>query len=37
LLFLSLPEIEKLINDNTIKDSKSIAAIHLYKSKILKG
>ena len=36
LLFLSLSEIEQLINENIIKDSKSIAAVHLYKSKILK-
>ena len=36
LLYLSLAEIEKLIADNTIKDSKTVAAIHLYRSKILK-
>ena len=35
LLFLSLEEIEEMINNNTIKDSKTIAAVHLYKSKIL--
>lgn len=32
LLFLSLEEIEEMINNNTIKDSKTIAAIYLYKS-----
>lgn len=37
LLFLSLEEIEEMINNNTIKDSKTIAAFHLYKSKILKS
>ena len=37
LIYLSLEEIEKMIADNTIKDSKSVAAIYLYKSKILKA
>ena len=36
LIYLSLEEIEKMIAENTIKDSKSVAAIYLYKSKILK-
>ena len=36
LFLLSLEEIEKLISENAIKDSKTIAAIHLYKTKILK-
>ena len=36
LLYLSKEEIERLIEDNTIKDSKSIAAFYLYKSKLLK-
>ena len=36
LLYLSLEEIEKMIIDNMIKDSKSVAAIYLYKTKILK-
>ena len=36
LVYLSLEEIEKLISDNIIKDSKSVAIISLYKSKILK-
>ena len=36
LIYLSLEEVEKLIKDNTIKDSKSIVAISLYKSLILK-
>ena len=34
LLYLTLDEIEKLIADNTIKDSKTVAAIYLYKAKI---
>ena len=34
LLYLSLDEIEKMIQDNTIKDSKTVAAIYLYKMKI---
>ena len=37
LIYLSLEEIDKMIADNTIKDSKSVAAIYLYKSKILKA
>ena len=36
IIYLSLEEVEKLIKDNTIKDSKSIVAISLYKSLILK-
>ena len=36
LIYLSLEEVEKLIQENKIKDSKSIAAIYLYKTKILK-
>ena len=36
LFTLPLEEIEKLINENKIKDSKTIAAFYLYKSKILK-
>ena len=36
LVYLSDEEVEKLIVDNVIKDAKSIAAIHLYKSKFLK-
>ena len=36
LFTLSLEEIEKLISENKIKDSKTIAAFYLYKSKILK-
>ena len=35
LIYLTLEEIEKMIADNTIKDSKTVAAIYLYKSKIL--
>ena len=35
LIYLSLEEIEKMIADNTIKDSKSVAAIFLYKQKVL--
>ena len=37
LTLLSLEEIEQLIKDNIIKDSKTIAAIYLYKNKILKA
>ena len=36
LFLLSMEEIEKMIASNMIKDSKTIAAIYLYKSKILK-
>ena len=36
LFLLSLEEIEQLINENKIKDSKTIAAFYLYKNKILK-
>ena len=36
LFLLSLEEIEQLIAENKIKDSKTIAAFYLYKSKILK-
>lgn len=32
LIYLSLDEIEKMMKDNIIKDSKSVAAIYLYKS-----
>ena len=35
LIYLSLEEIEKMIAENTIKDSKTVSAIYLYKSKIL--
>ena len=35
LMLLSLEEIEKLINENKIKDAKSISALYLYKNKIL--
>ena len=35
LFTLSLEEIEKLIADNVIRDSKTIAAVYLYKTKIL--
>ena len=35
LIYLTLPEIEKMISDNTIKDSKTIAAIYLFKNKVL--
>ena len=35
LIYLSLEEIEKMIADNTIKDSKTVAAIFLYKQKVL--
>ena len=37
LIYLSLEEIEELIANNRIKDSKSVAAIYLYKLKILKA
>ena len=37
LFLLSLEEIDELINENKIKDSKSIAAVYLYKTKILKA
>ena len=36
LFTLSLEEIEQLISENKIKDSKTIAAFYLYKNKILK-
>ena len=36
LFTLSLEEVEELINENKIKDSKTIAAFYLYKNKILK-
>ena len=36
LFLLSLEEIDQLIQENKIKDSKSIAAVYLYKTKILK-
>ena len=36
LIYLNLEEIDKLISENKIKDSKSITAIYLYKNKILK-
>ena len=35
LIYLTLEEIEKMIADNTIKDSKTVAAIHLYKAKAI--
>lgn len=35
LIYLSLKEIEKMVADNTIKDSKTVSAIYLYKTKIL--
>ena len=35
LIYLTLEEIEKLIADSTIKDSKTVAAIFLYKQKLL--
>ena len=35
LIYLSLEEIEKLIADNIIKDSKTVAAISLYKLKMI--
>ena len=33
LIYLTLDEIEQMIADNTIKDSKTVAAIYLYKEK----
>lgn len=36
LFTLSLDEIDQLIIENKIKDSKTLAALYLYKSKILK-
>ena len=36
IIYLSLEEVEKLIRDNIIKDAKSVVAISLYKSLILK-
>lgn len=36
LIYLTLEEIEELIVSGAIKDSKTVAAIHLYRSKILK-
>ena len=36
IIYLSLEEVEKLIKDNIIKDAKSVVAISLYKSLILK-
>ena len=36
LFLLSLEEIDQLIIENKIKDSKTLAALYLYKSKILK-
>lgn len=36
LFLLSFEEIEELISKNEIRDSKTIAAIYLYKNKILK-
>ena len=36
LMFVSMDELEEMIANNTIKDSKTIATIFLYKSKILK-
>ena len=36
LIYLSLEEIEKMIADNKIKDSKTVAAVFLYKQIILK-
>ena len=36
LFTLSLEKAEELINENKIKDSKTIAAFYLYKNKILK-
>ena len=35
LIYLTLEEIEQLIADNVIKDSKTVAAIHLYKAKAI--
>ena len=37
LFMLSMEEIDELIASNKIKDSKSIAAVYLYKAKILKA
>ena len=34
LIYLSTQEIEQLIKDNIIKDSKTVAAISLYKLKV---
>ena len=34
LIYLSMQEIEQLIKDNIIKDSKTVAAISLYKLKV---
>ena len=36
LFLLSIEEIEEMIANNQIKDSKTIAAVYLYKTKILK-
>ena len=36
LFLLSMEEIEQMIANNEIKDSKTIAAVYLYKTKILK-
>ena len=36
LFLLSIEEIEEMIASNQIKDSKTIAAVYLYKTKILK-
>ena len=36
LFLLSMEEIDQLIIENKIKDSKTIAAVYLYKAKILK-
>ena len=36
LIYLTLEEIEQLIESGAIKDSKTVAAIHLYRRKILK-
>ena len=36
LFLLSMEEIEEMIASNQIKDSKTIAAVYLYKTKILK-
>ena len=35
LFLLSMEEIEQMIANNEIKDSKTIAAVYLYKTKIL--
>ena len=37
LFLLSMEEIEEMITNNQIKDSKTIAAVYLYKTKILKA